>query len=221
MLHQGCRGAWLSRRWVVPVRNGGERMWAAAWFFRFGRLRSRLSLCKNKKMWCFGQIISIKNVLHREKNIEGRPGARFACGGWLPLRSDAILRAAHVPDGPWWGRMSWRCWRPEWVRRDESRRYVVDFPCGGISSAARNHTVRLPAPKGSNYSITAGKRSAPAERICMKMWAPKGSNTGDDVRSRMLRCAVVPGRPRGRSTPLGPTWWGACLPRARCAYPRL
>ena len=111
--------------------------------------------------------------------------------------------------------------RPGGERRDESRLYASKFPCGTMFAAVRSHTTRQAPLSGANYSITAGKRSAPAESRRIYMWAPRGSNTREVAprtpHTRSAQCVL----PRGRSTPLGPKWRGEPCPRARCAYPRL
>ena len=110
---------------------------------------------------------------------------------------------------------------PGGERRDESRLYASKFPCGTMFAAVRSHTTRQAPLSGANYSITAGKRSAPAESRRIYMWAPRGSNTREVAprtpHTRSAQCVL----PRGRSTPLGPKWRGEPCPRARCAYPRL
>ena len=42
-------------------------------------------------------------------------------------------------------------------------------------AAVRSHTTRQAPLSGANYSITAGKRSAPAESRRIYMWAPRGN----------------------------------------------
>ena len=99
----------------------------------------------------------------------------FGCGPTRmgsPPRRDAIHRVSHRPDGPLRGRMSRRGIRPERVRRDESLLYAGKFPCGRTSATGEDHAARPTPPSGANYSITAGKRSAPAESRHIYMWAP-------------------------------------------------
>ena len=48
--------------------------------------------------------------------------------------------------------------------------------CGGLTLWGGKLAARLPAAKRSNYSITAGKRSAPADRCYHYITAPRGSN---------------------------------------------
>ena len=56
-----------------------------------------------------------------------------------------------------------------------------------ISRAAERITARLPAPKGANYSITASKRSAPADGCYCLYTAPRGSNEPGGWKLRMRR----------------------------------
>ena len=81
-------------------------------------------------------------------------------------------------------------------------------------STCLNNTARQAAAKRSNYSITAGKRSAPAERNRKDKWAPRGFNTGEDVTQHGQATSSPYVRPRGRSTPLGPS----APPHARCYH---
>ena len=77
-----------------------------------------------------------------------------------------------------------------------------------ISRAAERITARLPAPKGANYSITASKRSAPADGCYCLYTAPRESNEPGGWKLRM-------GRPRrgransslGWSTAEPEVWW--------------
>ena len=81
-----------------------------------------------------------------------RPDVRNARGeAGCPLRRDAIHRVSHRPDGPHHGKDTVAGRRPERVRRDESRLYVVDIPCGGIAPATLYHTARQATPSGSNF----------------------------------------------------------------------
>ena len=48
--------------------------------------------------------------------------------------------------------------------------------CVVLSHGSNVHAAGLTAPRGPNYSITAGKRSAPAVRMHPTMTAPRGSN---------------------------------------------
>ena len=75
--------------------------------------------------------------------------------------------------------------RPERVRRDESRLYVC-----GQARAEGVCAVKLTAPKGSNYSITAGKRSAPADRRYHYITALGGSNITRTLRTGARRMSL-------------------------------
>ena len=68
--------------------------------------------------------------------------------------------------------------RPERVRRDESRLYVADVPCGWGKGACR----AAADPIGVALLITAGKRSAPADRS-PTLLRPHGGRTSSRRRA--------------------------------------
>ena len=96
-------------------------------------------------------------------------------------RGNITLPALHRPDGPARGKNAPAGLRPERVRRDESRLYASKTPCGRTSFTGEDHTAR-PAPlSGANHSITAGKRSAPADGRRIYIRAPWGANAREDA----------------------------------------
>ena len=70
-----------------------------------------------------------------------------------PTRRDAIHRVSHRPDGPRGGKNVGAGLCPERVRRDESRLYAADFPCGGDGG-------EVCGPIGAELPITAGEPQA-------------------------------------------------------------
>ena len=98
-----------------------------------------------------------------------------------PPRRDAIHRVSPARGKPRHDIPPHRAGHAGRERRDESRLYAGKFPCGGMSTASRSHAARQAPPSGANYSITAGKRSAPAERQRIYIRAPRGSNAREDT----------------------------------------
>ena len=87
--------------------------------------------------------------------------------------------------------MSWRGVRPERVRRDESRLYVADFPCGGISPAARNHTAR-DRPRRGRYTRVGLRHKRLFEAIFDVCVRTAGSAA---LHPRLLIAGPLRGRP--------------------------
>ena len=115
-------------------------------------------------------------------------------------RGNITLPALHRPDGPARGKNAPAGLRPERVRRDESRLYAGNIPCGGTFAAATILSAR-PAPlSGANHSITAGKRSAPADRQRIYIYGPQGGPTP----AKMHHRKKAPYIPRDATRPLGP-----------------
>ena len=113
----------------------------------------------------------------------GSPASRCGLGAWwpfrrmgYPLRRDAIHRVSPVRGAAPRRHSSSAVGRPGGERRDESRLYVADFPCGRVAGCmprgCRPHRVVL--------LITAGKRSAPAERN-PTLFRPHGVELHPDV----------------------------------------
>ena len=103
---------------------------------------------------------------------EAPPKIRRSCSA-----SSHFRPAASAPATAW----KWRSHAAPKIRFRAVRTRVA---CGWMPTAGRNRTARPAPPRGANYSITAGKRSAPADRRHIYIRAPRESNTREKASLR-------------------------------------